>query len=122
MVGLLFEFPQGDGGDRFEAALRLGIDEVAGSGGLDRAIEFLRVEATGLPLGTEHAVTGGFRDLETAGCLAIIGPSISDNGLIVAPLADDAGLVALNYTGGERTPGRYGLPPHIRPLPQRPPR
>ncbi len=119
-VGLLFDYPQGDGGDHFEAGLRLGIDEVAATGRLDRDIEFLRVEATGLPLGTEHAVTGGFRDLETAGCLAIIGPSISDNGLIVAPLADDAGLVALNYTGGERTRGSYGFHYQIGSLEEEP--
>ena len=54
-------------------------------------------------------MVGGFRDLETAGCLAIIGPSISDNGLIVAPLADAAELSCLNYTGGERTRGHYGF-------------
>src|SRR5579859_1322680 len=102
-IGFLYDFPQGDGGDHFEEAVRLGIDEVAAGGGLDRDVEFLRVEATGLPMGTEHNIVGAFRDLELAGCVAIIGPSISDNGLIVAPLADAAELVALNYTGGERT-------------------
>lgn len=108
-IGFLYDFPQGDGGDQFEQAVHLGIDEVAASGGLDRDVEFLRVEATGLPMGTEHAIVGGFRDLELAGCVAVIGPSISDNGLIVAPLADAAELVALNYTGGERTRGSYGF-------------
>jgi branched-chain amino acid transport system substrate-binding protein len=108
-IGFLYDYPQGDGGDHFEAAVRLGIDEAAEGGRLDRDVEFLRVEATGLPLGTEHAVVGGFRDLDVAGCLAIVGPSISDNGLIVAPLADAAKLVAINYTGGERTRGSYGF-------------
>jgi branched-chain amino acid transport system substrate-binding protein len=108
-IGLLFDFPQRDGGDDFEASLRRGVDEVAGEGRLDRDVEFLRVEATGLPIGTEHALVGGFRDLDAAGCLAVIGPSISDNGLVVAPLADAAGLSCLNYTGGERTRGRCGF-------------
>ena len=90
-VGLLFDFPQADGGDDFEAGLRRGIDEVAAEGGLDRDLEFLRAEATGLPIGSEHALVTGFRDLEAAGCLAIIGPSISDNGLVIAPIADAAG-------------------------------
>ncbi len=119
-IGLLFDYPQGDGGQHFEDALRLGIDEVAATGRLDRDIEFLRVEATGLPLGTEHAVVGGFRDLETAGCLAIIGPSISDNGLIVAPLSDEVGLVSLNYTGGERTRGHFGFHYQIGSLEEEP--
>jgi ABC-type branched-subunit amino acid transport system substrate-binding protein len=108
-VGLLFDFPQGDGGDDFEAGLRRGIDEVATGGGLDRDLEFLRVEATGLPIGSEHALVAGFRDLEAAGCLAIVGPSISDNGIVVAPIGDAAGLSTLNYTGGERTRGAFGF-------------
>jgi branched-chain amino acid transport system substrate-binding protein len=108
-VGFLFDYPQADGGEHFEEAVRLGIDEVAEGGRLDRDVEFLRVEAIGLPMGTEHAVVGGFRDLETAGCVAIIGPSISDNGLIVAPLADATELVSINYTGGERTRGHFGF-------------
>jgi branched-chain amino acid transport system substrate-binding protein len=108
-IGLLFDFPQGDGGDDFEASIRRGVDEVAATGRVDRDLEFLRVEATGLPIGSEHALVGGFRDLETAGCLAVIGPSISDNGLVIAPLADAAGVSCLNYTGGERTRGHYGF-------------
>ena len=108
-VGLLFDFPSPDGGADMEAALRRGVDEVAAGGRVDRDLEFLRAEATGLPIGTEHSVVGGFRDLEAAGCLAVIGPAVSDNGLIVAPLADAAELVCINYTGGERTRGRYGF-------------
>jgi branched-chain amino acid transport system substrate-binding protein len=108
-IGLLFDFPQADGGEDFESNVRLGVEEASGGGRVDRDLEFLRAEATGLPAGTEHAVVGGFRDLEAAGCLAIIGPSISDNGLIVAPLADAAGLSCLNYTGGERTRGHFGF-------------
>jgi branched-chain amino acid transport system substrate-binding protein len=108
-IGFLFDFPQADGGDHLEEAVRLGIDEVSEGGRLDRDVEFVRVEATGLPMGSEHAVVGGFRDLETAGCVAIIGPSISDNGLIVAPLGDAAELVSINYTGGERTRGHFGF-------------
>ena len=38
-VGLLYDFPQGDG--TFEAALQLGIDEVAATGRLDRPFEFV---------------------------------------------------------------------------------
>jgi len=108
-VGLLFDFPSADGGADMEAALRRWVAEAAAGGRFDRELEFLRAEATGLPIGTEHAVVGGFQDLERAGCLAIIGPAISDNGLMVAPLADEAELVCINYTGGERTRGQYGF-------------
>ena len=39
--------------------------------------------------------------------LAILGPSISDNGLIARDLADDAELPCINYTGGEHTRSEY---------------
>jgi len=119
-IGLLFDFPQGDGGADFEASLRRGIDEVAAGGRLDRDIEFLRAEATGLPIGTEHALVGGFQDLESAGCLAVVGPSISDNGLVIAPLAVAAGLSCINYTGGERTRGRFGFQYQVGSLEEEP--
>ena len=108
-VGLLYDFPQGDGGKAFERALRLGLDEIAASGRLDREIEFLPLHAKGLPLGSEHDVVQAFRELESAGCVLLVGPSISDNGLITAPLTDAAGLPGINYTGGEGTRGSYGF-------------
>src|SRR4029077_16908078 len=44
-----------------------------------------------------------FNELVDAGVLAIIGPSISDNGLLVRDWADEARVPCVNYTGGERT-------------------
>jgi ABC-type branched-subunit amino acid transport system substrate-binding protein len=103
LLGLLYDFPQGDGGAAFEDALRLGLDTVAGTGRLDREIEFVSRQAAGLPAGTEHDVQQRFGELVETGALLVIGPSISDNALIVAPLADAAGLPCINYTGGQRT-------------------
>ena len=107
VVGLLFDFPQADGGESFEEATRLGLDEIAASGRLDRPVEFVHRHARGLPLGTEHDVVQAFLELEEAGVLLVLGPSISDNGLIVQPLADAAELPCINYTGGERTRGEF---------------
>jgi branched-chain amino acid transport system substrate-binding protein len=107
LVGLLFDFPQADGGASFEEAVRLGLDEVAGAGRIDRPVELVHRHARGLPLGTEREVVQAFRELDDAGVLLIVGPSISDNGLIVRPLADAAGLPCINYTGGERTRGEF---------------
>ena len=103
LVGVLYDFPQADGGALFEDALRLGIDEVAGTGRLDRPVELLARQARGLPAGTAHHLAHTFAELDEAGALVVLGPSISDNGLIVGPLADRAGLPCINYTGGERT-------------------
>jgi len=107
LVGLLFDFPQGDGGKSFEEAVRLGLEEIAAAGRIDRPVEFVHRHARGLPLGTEQDVVQAFLELEEAGVLLILGPSISDNGLIVQPLADAAELPCINYTGGERTRGEF---------------
>src|SRR5437763_3169733 len=106
-LGVLYDFPQQDGGTGFEGALRLGIDEMGGSGRIDRPVELVTRHAQGLPLGTAHAVETAFAELVAEGVLAIAGPSISDNGLIVRDLADEAGVACINYTGGELTRGRY---------------
>jgi ABC-type branched-subunit amino acid transport system substrate-binding protein len=46
-------------------------------------------------------------ELVEAGVLAVIGPSISDNALVVRPVFERAGVPAINYTGGERTRGDW---------------
>jgi len=107
LIGVLYDFPQSDGGASFEEALRRGIDEVAARGRLDRGVELLRREARGLPGGTAHHVEGSFRELVDAGALIAVGPSISDNGLIVGPMADRFEIPCINYTGGERTRGPF---------------
>jgi len=107
LVGVLYDFPQADGGALFEEAVRLGIDEAQAGGRLDRPVEFVPRHARGLPAGTAHDVERSFAELVEAGVLLVLGPSISDNGLIVGPLADAAGVPCINYTGGERTRGEF---------------
>jgi ABC-type branched-subunit amino acid transport system substrate-binding protein len=120
-IGLLFDFPQADGGASFEEAVRLGLDEIAATGRLDRPVEFETRLARGLPLGSEHDVTTAFAELDDAGALVILGPSISDNGLIARPLADAAGIPCVNYTGGERTRGEFMFHYQIGSLEEEPP-
>ncbi|HVJ98882.1 MAG TPA: ABC transporter substrate-binding protein, partial [Acidimicrobiia bacterium] len=118
-IGLLYDYPQGD--DSFVKALRLGLDEVAASGRLDRDIEFVEKAVRGLPSGSEAAVARGFEELVADDVVAIIGPSISDNALIVAPLCDAARVPAINYTGGERTRSHFGFHYQIGSLEEEPP-
>ena len=103
LVGVLYDYPQADHGALFEEAVRHGIAAVAESGRLDRAVELLPRQARGLPAGTAHDVERTFAELVGAGVLLVLGPSVSDNGLLVGPLADAAGVPCINYTGGERT-------------------
>ena len=99
LVGILYDFPQHDAGASFEEAVRLGLDEVE----LDRPVELVPRQAAGLPGGTAHDVRRNFDELVDEGVLVIIGPSISDNGLLVREWADEARVPCINYTGGERT-------------------
>lgn len=119
-LGILSDFPQPDSDSTLERGLRLGIDEVAAAGRLDRDVEFVAAQGNGLPFGSEHEVVTAFQDLERAGCLAVVGPAISDNGLITAPLADAAGLPCINYTGGDLTRGHYGFHYQIGSLEEEP--
>jgi branched-chain amino acid transport system substrate-binding protein len=108
-IGVLLDFPQADGGAATETALRLGIAEVSDAGRLDREVELVTRPVAGLPLGSEHDVVEGFRELADTGCVLVVGPSISDNALITTPIGDEIGLVTINYTGGERTRGHFGF-------------
>jgi len=63
----LYDFPQGDGGAGTEEALRLGLDDVAATGRLDRSVEFVSSHVRGLPHGSAHAVQRGFAELDEAG-------------------------------------------------------
>jgi branched-chain amino acid transport system substrate-binding protein len=103
LVGVFYDFPQHDGGAGFEEAVRIGLAEVAATGRLDREVELVAVQADGLPAGTAHDLEQRFRGLVDQGPLAILGPSISDNGYIIRELADELRVPCINYTGGELT-------------------
>ena len=106
-VGVFYDYPQMDGGALFESAVRMGIDEVAASGRLDRPVELLAFHARGLPGGSEHHVRTTFAELAETGALVALGPSVSDNGLIVSEMVDAIGLPCINYTGGEITRSEF---------------
>jgi len=118
-IGLLYDFPQM--GDLFPKALRMGIDEVAATGRLDRDVELVECQTQGLPSGSEADVVRGFNELRDDGVVAIAGPSISDNALIVAPLCDEARIPAINYSGGERTRSQWMFHYQVGSLEEEPP-
>jgi ABC-type branched-subunit amino acid transport system substrate-binding protein len=118
-IGFLYDFPQGD--DLFTKAFRLGVDEVAASGRLDRNVEIVELHARGLPSGSEAEVVRGFAALVDQDVVAIVGPSISDNALIAAPLADAARVPAINYSGGERTRSEWMFHYQVGSLEEEPP-
>ncbi len=102
-VGMLYDYPQGDGGALAERALQLGITDASTRRPLDRPVELVSVAARGLPMGSEHELANGFDELAGSGVLAIVGPSITDNCLIARERADSHRIPTINYSGGERT-------------------
>jgi ABC-type branched-subunit amino acid transport system substrate-binding protein len=119
-IGVLHDIALPDAGAAAETALRMGLDEVRADGRLDRDVELVVEHATGLPMGSEHEMVRGFRALDEAGCLLVVGPAISDNALITTPIGDDIGLVTINYTGGERTRARFGFQYQVGSLEEEP--
>jgi hypothetical protein len=110
-IGVLHDFPAADGGRSFEATVRRGMQQAVDSGRLDDEVEFVHVTALGLPLsgGSAYAVEEAFESLVAARVAAILGPAISDNAIVVRPLADAAHVPTLNYTGSEETRSEYGF-------------
>ncbi len=110
-IGVLHDFPTADEGRSFERNLRLGLQAVVDSGRLDDQIEIVHAVGLGLPLpgGSAHAVERAYLELADQGVAAIVGPAISDNAIVVQPLADSGRIPTLNYTGSEETRSEYGF-------------
>ena len=105
-IGILRDH-QTTGGDKFAHVLGFAFDDVRASGRLAHDLELIEEPADGLPQGTRESVEAAFRRLDAHGVLAVVGPGISDNGIIVRDLADDVRLPCLNWTGGDVTRGEW---------------
>ena len=117
-LGLLFDFPQADGGDGLERALRLGLT----TSGFDLDdVTFTRRETLGHPAGSVEDVVAGFDALVAEGVDLIVGPSISDNCLAPRDAADRAQVPAINYSGGERTRSEWMFHYQVGSLEEEPP-
>jgi ABC-type branched-subunit amino acid transport system substrate-binding protein len=101
-AGILRDHPAA-GGDAFARALRLAVDDVRAACRLTHDVALIEEQADGLPRGTAGAVEDAFARLVARGVVAIIGPAITDNGLVVRDLADAARVPCLNWTGGGQT-------------------
>ncbi len=117
-IGLLFDYPQGDGGDNLEHAIRVGL--AAARTDLTH-VSFLRRETLGHPAGRVEDVVAGFEQLVSDGADLVIGPSISDNCLAARDAADRAQVPAINYSGGERTRSAWMFHYQIGSLEDEPP-
>lgn len=108
-IGLLFDYPPPDGSQYFEAGFPLGLDEVVRTGRIDARVELVRRHAVGLPIGNAENVSRAFAELDDEGVLLVVGPSISDNSVVIRDDAAAARLPALNWAGAEQARGESTL-------------
>jgi ABC-type branched-subunit amino acid transport system substrate-binding protein len=111
LVGKLHDYPTADGGAAFEWAVRRAFAEVEATGRLPGPLEIVHETAFGLPLpgGSARSVEDAFHRLDAEGVLAVLGPAISDNAIVVRPLADAAGIPTLNYSGADESRSALGF-------------
>jgi ABC-type branched-subunit amino acid transport system substrate-binding protein len=101
VVGLLADRPGREGA--LVAEVRRVVAEAVEAGRIDRPVQFESEVAEGLPTGTAAAVAEAFGRLVARRPLLVLGPTITDNGLVVRDLADAARIPCCNWTGSEET-------------------
>jgi branched-chain amino acid transport system substrate-binding protein len=88
----------------FELVFEYGLEE----GVIDRPIEIVFREVEGLPKGTVKAVIDAYGELVEEGCLAVFGPSITDNCVATKEAIEERFRVpALSVTGSEEWLGEW---------------
>ena len=117
-VGVLIDYIEGSGDDSMLedivlASFRMAEDELREAGQLDRAVEYVVEQVQGLPLGSFKPVRDAYYRLVEAGCVAVFGPWISENGAPLGEYVNNLGEVPiLTVCGTETMLGEYvfGLP------------
>src|SRR5580698_6492601 len=112
-LGYLFDFVLPDGfpkemradlTDSFQLVFEEGLEQ----GLIDRPIEIIFREVEGLPKGTVKAVIDAYGELVDEGCLAVFGPSITDNCVPTREAIEERFHVpAISVTGSEEWLGEW---------------
>jgi branched-chain amino acid transport system substrate-binding protein len=77
-------------------------------GQIDRPISLVYKAVQGLPRGTVKAVVDAFEELVADGCVAVLGPHISDNAVVVRPEIENRFRVpAISVCGSEHWLGEW---------------
>jgi ABC-type branched-subunit amino acid transport system substrate-binding protein len=89
-------------------AVQLAFDEATESGLVDRPIHAVVDEVEGLPRGDAFSVLQSWRGLAEQGCVAIIGPLISDNAVAVREHIETIGRIpTVTWSGTDRFYGEW---------------
>lgn len=83
------------------------VERLRDAGRIADPVEFVHAYGLGLPTGTAEAIEQAYQDLVDQDVSLIVGPAISDNAVIVAPLAERLRVPTLYWAGVQRARGRY---------------
>ena len=101
VVGILLDRP-GPPGPMIDELRRV-VGEAVATGRIDRPVTFVVESTVGLPEGTAANVAEGFDRLLASHPLVIMGPTVTDNGLVAKELADHIRIPCCNWTGSDAT-------------------
>jgi branched-chain amino acid transport system substrate-binding protein len=86
----------------------LAIEDALNEGVYSRGpIQLVIADARGLPRENYRKVIEGYRWLVEQGCVAVLGPLISDNSLVVQDTANELGVPCIGWTGAHRFASEY---------------
>lgn len=116
-IGLIYDFDFGQGGKAMVDAVAAGLADSAFTG------EAKIVTATphGLPDGSEHEFRKGHRELVDAGCLAIIGPGLTENGFIARDMAMEFQVPTVIWAAHEKLRSDWSFHYQLGSLEEEPP-
>jgi ABC-type branched-subunit amino acid transport system substrate-binding protein len=106
-IGTLVDMMSTHADADFLEGLRMAFEDALADGILDRPIEILHVQEEALPRRPVKPILDAWMRLADAGCLAIIGPWVTENTLSVRPLAERHGVPTIVWSGTNLFPGNY---------------
>jgi ABC-type branched-subunit amino acid transport system substrate-binding protein len=95
-------------GDCLDAVV-LSAEDALNDGELKRPIEILPIVAPGLPREEARTAVAGYEALCDAGCLAVIGPLITDNALALLPALERRQVPVMSTNGAKKFHSHYGF-------------
>lgn len=95
-------------GDCLDAVI-LACEDALNDGELKRPIEILPLVARGLPREEARSAVAGYEQLCDAGCLAVLGPYITDNAMAMLPAMERRKVPAISNNGAKAFHSYYGF-------------
>jgi branched-chain amino acid transport system substrate-binding protein len=95
-------------GDCLDAVV-LGVEDALNDRELKRPVEIVSMVARGLPREEARTMVAGYEALCDAGCLAVIGPAVTDNGMALLPALERRQVPVVSTNGAKKFHSKYGF-------------